>query len=229
MKRAEDRAWPKEMVDVPPETPDPRSRDSYATQKISRAELEEALKRTKSGTRRAVRSDPSFEQAFEDKIEKTNESNLAPAVEVEPLVGPHDDTPQVTIVQIDGGQIDGGQIDGGQIESGQIESGQIESVELDALDRVTVASKQVPPPAMPVVTTPHPVEPVLRPMTPAYDFSDDAPRTSTERAITHRTQARRWQISPRTAFILGLALVLFVTLAAGAGFLAGRGMLRLPH
>lgn len=197
MKRATGRAWPSKIVEVPPTTfpnkPDPRSLD---TQKISREELEEALKRTKSGTRRAVRSDPSLEEPLEETID----TDLARTVQVEPFVlpreAPRDEGPEVTIVKID-------------------------TMEFEALDPTGMASAEVPRPAA--------IEPVPRPLTPAYDFGDDVPRTSTERMITQRKRTRRWQISPRAAFILGLVLVLFVTLAAGAGFLAGRGLLHLPH
>jgi hypothetical protein len=52
-----------------------RPEDAQATQKISREQLEEALKRTKSGTRRATRSDPA----------------LPPPEEVD-FLGPRDDT-----------------------------------------------------------------------------------------------------------------------------------------
>jgi hypothetical protein len=52
-----------------------RPEDAQATQKISRAQLDEALKRTKSGTRRAVRSDPTL-----------------PAPEEVDFLGPRDDT-----------------------------------------------------------------------------------------------------------------------------------------
>lgn len=52
-----------------------RPEDAQATQKISREQLDEALKRTKSGTRRAVRSDPSL-----------------PAPEEIDFLGPRDDT-----------------------------------------------------------------------------------------------------------------------------------------
>jgi hypothetical protein len=52
-----------------------RPEDAQATQKISREQLEEALKRTKSGTRRATRSDPAL-----------------PAPEEVDFLGPRDDT-----------------------------------------------------------------------------------------------------------------------------------------
>ena len=47
--------WPREIVEVPSTARDPRAEDPHATQKITAFELEEALKRTKSGFRRAVR------------------------------------------------------------------------------------------------------------------------------------------------------------------------------
>jgi hypothetical protein len=52
-----------------------RATDANSTQKISREQLDEALKRTKSGTRRAVRSDPAL-----------------PEPEVVDFLGPRDDT-----------------------------------------------------------------------------------------------------------------------------------------
>jgi hypothetical protein len=52
-----------------------RATDANSTQKISREQLDEALKRTKSGTRRAVRSDPAL-----------------PEPEVVVFLGPRDDT-----------------------------------------------------------------------------------------------------------------------------------------
>ncbi len=50
--------WPREIVEVPvsgDRVADPRAEDPHATQKITAFELEEVLKRTKSGFRRAVR------------------------------------------------------------------------------------------------------------------------------------------------------------------------------
>jgi hypothetical protein len=47
--------WPREIVEVPSTARDPRAEDPHATQKITAFELEEVLKRTKSGFRRAVR------------------------------------------------------------------------------------------------------------------------------------------------------------------------------
>ena len=55
-----------------------RADEGRATQKISREQLEEALKRTKSGTRRAVRSDPDLPDL--------------PEPEVVDFLGPRDDT-----------------------------------------------------------------------------------------------------------------------------------------
>lgn len=80
MKRGPSRAWPKGIVEVPATGPDSRA-DPQATQKISREQLEEALRRTKSGTRPVVRSEPNLDD--------------------QPYSGPRDDSPQVTIVRID--------------------------------------------------------------------------------------------------------------------------------
>jgi hypothetical protein len=85
VKRGPRGAWPKDIVEVPAGRPDPRSADPQATQKISRAQLEQALKRTKSGTRRALGSQPDVEHD-------------------DAFSGPRDDAddaPLVTIVRID--------------------------------------------------------------------------------------------------------------------------------
>jgi hypothetical protein len=47
-----------------------RAEDAQQTQKISREQLEEALKRTKSGTRRAVRSDPALDLPPPEEIDR---------------------------------------------------------------------------------------------------------------------------------------------------------------
>ena len=74
------RAYPKGITEIAPTRPDPRA-DPQATQKISREQLDEALKRTKSGTRPIVRSEP--------------------AIEEELFSGPRDDAPQITITKIE--------------------------------------------------------------------------------------------------------------------------------
>ncbi len=81
VKRQPQRVWPKGIVEVASRRPDPRS-DPQATQKISREQLEDALRRTKSGTRPATRS--------------------APDLASDAFAGPRDDdAPQITIVRID--------------------------------------------------------------------------------------------------------------------------------
>jgi hypothetical protein len=169
------------------------------TQKISREELEEALKRTKSGTRRAIRSEPEL---------PPNENDARR--ERDSLPGPRDDEdnpnvgPQVTIVRID-------------------------SVEMDAIDplslppmRSTPASA-TPTPAratpMPARGTPTPMGSMMSPaqvriiQTPGTPLFDRKRRSWVTQHV---------QITPRNAFIAGLAVALFVLLAACVGFFAGR-------
>ena len=101
---------PLDIVEVPAGRPDPRSaepdvhsraREPAVTQKISREELDEALRRTKSGTRRAVRSEHELPPNDAD-----------PRRERDSLPGPRDDEddptvgPQVTIVRIDSMELD---------------------------------------------------------------------------------------------------------------------------
>ncbi|MDB4941937.1 MAG: hypothetical protein JWP97_1471 [Labilithrix sp.] len=60
--------WPKGIVEVPSERVDPRA-DPGATQRISRALLDDALARTKSGTRPAVRgADPLGTPRYEAPV-----------------------------------------------------------------------------------------------------------------------------------------------------------------
>jgi hypothetical protein len=88
VKRGPGRLRPLDIVEVPPSRPDPRSADAElnerpdraATQKISREALEEALRRTKSGTRRAVRSEHELPPNDAD-----------PRRERDSLPGPRDD------------------------------------------------------------------------------------------------------------------------------------------
>jgi hypothetical protein len=77
--------WPREIIEIPAKRPDPRSEDAQMTQRIDKSELEDVLRRTKSGFRRAVReSDP--------EVAKTTEPPLsleAPSLEASPLEMPH--------------------------------------------------------------------------------------------------------------------------------------------
>jgi hypothetical protein len=68
VKRGPDRSWPRNITEVAAPRPDPRS-DPQATQKISREELDAVLKRTKSGVRTAVRSQPEIEVEVEVEVE----------------------------------------------------------------------------------------------------------------------------------------------------------------
>jgi hypothetical protein len=59
---SKDSNWPGEIVEVPAMGPDPHAEDPQRTKRIDKSELEEVLKRTKSGFRRAVREgDPENE------------------------------------------------------------------------------------------------------------------------------------------------------------------------
>lgn len=180
--------------------------DPQATQKISREELEEALRRTKSGTRQAVRSEPDFD--------------------VHGYAGPRDDSPQITIVRID-------------------------SMELEAIDPSTLPAPSAPTPGaltttallprhtpsgtMPIiVTTPMDVAASLpRPTTGVHESgasaADAIPRTndraSAARVIERsRALTQRLHVTPRMAFIAGIAVAALVALAALVGFFAGRGV-----
>lgn len=173
---------------MPAARPDPRSADPAATQKISRAQLEEALKRTKSGTRRALRSEPEI---------PPNEND--PRRERDSLPGPREDDdspligPQVTIVRID-------------------------SVEMDAIDPLSL------PPIRATPGTPTPMGsllPRLSPMVIQTPGRSSAPVVEVDRKRRYGA-TNRLHVTPRTAFIAGLAVALFVLLAASVGFFAGR-------
>ncbi len=98
VKRGPGHSRPIDIVEVPATRPDPRSVDPQATQKISRAQLDEALKRTKSGTRRALRSQPDFD----DETARARDSLPGPRddEDLRSEDSPHE-APQVTIVRID--------------------------------------------------------------------------------------------------------------------------------
>ena len=87
MKRGPTRAWPRRIIEIASTRPDPRAADPQATQKISKEQLEAALKRTKSGMRAAQRSEPRLE----DEAWRASEGNYA---------GPRDTGPEITIVGI---------------------------------------------------------------------------------------------------------------------------------
>ena len=87
MKRAH-RPYPKGITEIPATRPDPRA-DPQATQKITRQQLDEVLKRTKSGTRPIVRSEPRIEPVEEAALEE-----------------PRDDSPQITITKIESVELD---------------------------------------------------------------------------------------------------------------------------
>jgi hypothetical protein len=178
---------------VPAARPDPRSADPYATQKISREQLEEALKRTKSGTRRALRSEPEI---------PPNEND--PRRERDSLPGPREDDdsphigPQVTIVRID-------------------------SVEMETIDPLSLPPmRSTPSPS--ARATPTPMGSVLNglsPMVVQTPGRSSAPIVQVDRKRRYWA-TNRLHITPRIAFIAGLAVALFALLTAAIGFFAGR-------
>ena len=164
VKRAPKRPFPRGIVEIPSARVDPRAdADPYVTQKISRAELDEALKRTKSGTRPVTRSRPGDGASYDE----------------ESFAGPRESSPEVTIVRID-------------------------SVELSTIDPSSLPEPS-PPPSL---GAPTPTPGAL-----------SIPRESHTRATT---LAQRLRMTPRTAFVAGIAVAVFVVLAVLAGFFAGR-------
>jgi len=147
------RAYPRRIVEVPSKRPDPRA-DPQATQKISREMLDDALRRTKSGTRPAMRS----EHGRDD----------------DSFFGPRDSAPEITIVKID-----------------SMEMALIDPASLPPPVHVATATE------IPSHITPIPVAPVT-------------------------SASRRLHVTPRLAFLVGLAVIAFVGLAAVFGFFAGR-------
>ena len=102
--------------------------------------LDEALKRTKSGTRPIVRSEPALEPHRE-------------AADAEPLDGPRDDSPQVTIVGIDSVELD--------------------VVDVSSLVRSPSAPEPTPEPVgMQAPSTPQPSMTVLTPRARSRDLTD---------------------------------------------------------
>ena len=203
VKRGPGRPRPIDIVEVPAARPDPRSaepdsrsRGQGVTQKISRAELEEALKRTKSGTRRAIRSEPEIPPDENDARREPRDS----------LPGPRDDEdnphvgPEVTIVRID-------------------------SVEIDAIDPLSLPPmRSTPAPATPASAMPArgTMTPMGSMMSPAEIHVIHTPGTPLVDRKRRSWVTQRVQLTPRNAFIAGLAVALFVLLAACAGFFAGR-------
>ena len=178
VKRAPGRPRPLDIVEVPASRPDPRSAepdvharpDRATTQKISREALEEALRRTKSGTRRAVRSEHELPPNDADpRRERDSQRDM----HRDSLPGPRDD----------------------------------EDVTTDSVSPKAGADAPTP--------TPTPMSAVMAPVeirvidTPHVPFAD-------------RTARERLPITPRNAFIAGLAVALFLLAAAAIGFFAGR-------
>jgi hypothetical protein len=192
VKRAPGRTRPIDIVEVPAARPDPRSpepdlhaRQASVTQKISREDLEEALKRTKSGMRRAVRSEHELPEDHNDARRERDS-----------LPGPRDDEdnpnvgPQVTIVRID-------------------------SVEMDIIDPPTARAPQ----ERVARSTPTPMGAM---MSPGEIRIIPTPGTPLVERKRFGWATERVHITPRTAFVAGLAVAVFVLVAACIGFFAGR-------
>ncbi len=104
--------WPREIIEIPPSSRrDPRNEDPHATQKITRDQLEEALHRTKSGFRRAVResrpevepSDPRVEPVEPEPLEPVEPvleapQSLEPAEPAEPLEPAEPEPPRESFI-----------------------------------------------------------------------------------------------------------------------------------
>jgi len=183
VKRGPGRPRPLDIVEVPASRPDPRSADPDVherpdramTQKISREQLEEALQRTKSGTRRAVRSEHELPP---NDADPRRERDSRPDAQRDPkrdsLPGPRDDENVTT---------------------------------------ASVSPKAGPPTPMSAMTPPVEIRELETPDEPVVDRSARARFVSALESL---------QIPPRTAFIAGLVIALFLVAAAAIGFFAGR-------
>jgi hypothetical protein len=180
VKRGPGRSRPLDIVEVPPSRPDPRSAepdeharpDRAATQKISREALEEALRRTKSGTRRAVRSEHELPPNDAD-----------PRRERDSLPGPRDD----------------------------------EDVTTDSVSPKAPAPTPTPTPMSAIMG---PVE--IRVLNESADENETEEQSAPAPARVWSLERLHLHITPRNAFLAGLAVALFLVAAAAIGFFAGR-------
>jgi hypothetical protein len=191
-------------VEIPAKGPDPRV-DPQATQKISRYELDEALRRTKSGTRPVVRSEP--ELASED------------------YSGPRDTSPEITIVRIDSVEVEA--FDPTSLpRSGALPA---------RTSPAPAAPPSTALPAVASATSLDVPAPLGSGAPPPYDLAhagDGAHERSDGLAAPAeltRPNARppRLHVTPRMAFVAGIVVAALVSLAAFVGFFAGRGLPRL--
>lgn len=196
VKRASTRAWPKGIVEVSSPGLDARA-DPQATQKISREQLEEALKRTKSGTRPVVRSEPSLDD--------------------QGYAGPRDDShdsPQVTIARIDSVEVE--TIDPSSLPPPSAMP-VIVTTPMDAGISLARPASGAQPMAAPFGGS------TVATAAERDAGADD--RSSGPRVIDRRrAPAQRLQITPRMAFVAGMTVAVIVALAAFLGFFAGRGL-----
>jgi hypothetical protein len=194
VKRGPNRVWPKAIVEIPSARIDPRS-DPQVTQKITREQLDEALKRTKSGTRPVTR-EPRFDSRREsDDGDDAFDAFPGPR---DSLAGPlreshdsHDDAPQITIVRID-------------------------SMEIEAIDPSSLPGYTSSPSSSRLLLTP---QSLVSPVTGTVMVSGARPIARASRASMF---TQRLRLTPRMAFIAGVALAVCLLLAVLAGFFAGR-------
>lgn len=196
VKRAPKTSWPRRIVEVSGARPDPRS-DPNATQKISRELLEDALRRTKSGTRPRVVSEIELEEG---------------------LSGPRDDSPdiapEITIVRIDSVEIETLAPASSPRPGADTASGPLTAMTSQGIATPLPSSSLLPSPRPSTPSSPHPI-----------------PRASAHAALSPgarrgrlRTLGYGLPLTPRAAFLIGIAVALVVALAAVVGFFAGRGV-----
>lgn len=194
MKRAPNTSWPRRIVEVSGARPDPRS-DPNATQKISREQLEDAIRRTKSGTRQRVISEIELEEG---------------------LSGPRDDSPdlspEVTIVRTDSVELESLPTSSSATPGSIAAMGTMTAMSSQVIARPLTASSPLQSSALP--STP----------TPFARVSAHAALSPGARRGRLRTLGYGLQMTPRAAFLIGVAVALVVALAAMVGFFAGRGV-----
>jgi hypothetical protein len=193
VKRSSPRPWQEDTTGSSDAIP--RSADPQATQKISREELDAVLKRTKSGTRRAVRSEPEVETPRDSSAGEVSGARAIeplrspPAHDVsrESLPGPRDDSPEISIMRID-------------------------SVELSAIDPASLPAPA--PQASPMPFTPM----TFKPLTPASASPlapIPTPNPRPAKDAVRRVRTRRASILSWIAIVISVAAAMFVAFFAG--------------
>jgi hypothetical protein len=193
-QRRRAREWPNGIVEIPSTRPDPRG-DPQATQKISRADIDAVLQRTKSGTRAVVRpkSQPSM---WQDE-----------ATDPDAPSGPRDDdAPEIMIVGID------------SVEPSDSAPTSARPSAPSMPARMGTPARAMPADVAPAAAT---LEERAPTNTTAPSAFAPAPAPASSPAPPAE-DVSRVALTPRLAFVTGIALVAFITLAALIGFLAGR-------